>query len=162
MNAGAYGAEMKDVVVETEVLGAGGQVRRITDHGFSYRRSVFIESGEIILGSKLKLTPDDPAAILDRMNELSARRKASQPLDVPSAGSAFKRPKEGFAAVLIDEAGLKGFSIGGAQVSEKHAGFIINKGGATCDDVLSLIEHIKKTVIRVFGIELEPEIRLIQ
>ena len=96
------------------------------------------------------------------MNELSAVRKASQPLDVPSAGSAFKRPKEGFAAVLIDEAGLKGFSIGGAQVSEKHAGFIINKGGATCDDVLSLIEHIKKTVIRVFGIELEPEIRLIQ
>ena len=162
MNAGAYGAGMKDVVVQTEVLGADGQVRTITDHGFSYRRSIFVTSGEFILGSKLKLTPGDPADIMDRMNELSAKRKASQPLDVPSAGSAFKRPKEGFAAVLIDEAGLKGFSIGGAQVSEKHAGFIINKGGATFDDVLRLIEHVKKTVIRVFGIELELEIRLVE
>lgn len=162
MNAGAYGAEMKDVVVQTEVLGTDGQVRTITEHEFSYRRSIFITSGDIILGSRLKLTPDDPEEIMARMNEFSARRKASQPLDVPSAGSAFKRPKEGFAAVLIDEAGLKGFTIGGAQVSEKHAGFIVNKGGATCDDVLKLIEHVKKTVVRVFGIELEPEIRLIK
>lgn len=162
MNAGAYGGQMNDVIVQSEVLGTDGQLKAIDDHEFSYRRSIFMSSSDIILGSRLKLTPGDPEDIMGKMIELSVKRKASQPLDVPSAGSTFKRPKEGFAAALIDEAGLKGFSIGGAEVSEKHAGFIVNKGGATCDDVLMLIEHVRKTVLRIFGIELEPEIRLIK
>ncbi len=111
---------------------------------------------------RLKLQSGETDQIMQKMSEFLAKRKASQPLDVPSAGSVFKRPKAGFAAALIDEAGLKGFSIGGAEVSSKHAGFIVNKGGATCDDVLRLIEHIVKTVQRVFGVELEPEIRYIR
>ena len=103
-----------------------------------------------------------PEKIAEKMRELNARRREKQPLDLPSAGSAFKRPEGGFAAALIDEAGLKGFSVGGAQVSPKHAGFVVNTGGATCDDVLRLIDHIQKTVWDRSGILLEPEVRILQ
>ncbi len=163
MNAGAYGGEMKDVVVMTEYLdenllrktASGGE------HAFEYRHSAFSNGGRIILGSLLKLSKGEPEKIRERMNELSEKRKASQPLDIPSAGSTFKRPKGGYAAALIDEAGLKGYAIGGAQVSEKHAGFVVNRGGATCEDVLRLIEHIKSTVFEKSGILLETEIKYI-
>jgi UDP-N-acetylmuramate dehydrogenase len=162
MNAGAYGSEMKDLVLETEVLDSNGRINTVTDHDFAYRHSRFFSGEEIILGSSLKLISGDANEIMQKMSEFLAKRKASQPLDIPSAGSVFKRPKAGFAAMLIDEAGLKGFSIGGAEVSQKHAGFIVNKGGATCSDVLRLIDHIVKTVSRVFGVELEPEIRYVK
>ena len=162
MNAGAYGSEMKEIVLETEVIDAEGQIKTLTEHDFAYRRSRFFTSGEIILSSRLKLQFGEAEQIMQKMGEFLAKRKASQPLDVPSAGSVFKRPKAGFAAALIDEAGLKGFSIGGAEVSAKHAGFIVNRNGATCDDVLRLIEHVVKTVQRIFGVELEPEIRYIR
>ena len=162
MNAGAYGSEMKDIVLETEVIDAEGQIKTLTEHDFGYRHSRFFASSEIILSSRLKLQFSETDQIMRKMGGFLAKRKASQPLDVPSAGSVFKRPKAGFAAALIDEAGLKGFSMGGAEVSAKHAGFIVNKGGATCDDVLRLIEHVVKTVQRIFGVELEPEIRYIR
>ena len=108
-----------------------------------------------------RLSLDDPEHIRERMAELSARRRKSQPLDLPSAGSAFKRPANGYAAAMIDEAGLKGYRVGGAQVSEKHAGFIVNRGGATFDDVLRVIGHVRETVMARFQTELEPEIRII-
>ena len=114
-----------------------------------------------MVGAHLRLTPDDPAAIHARMMELWAKRNASQPLEKPSAGSTFKRPKEGYAAALIDRAGLKGFSIGGAQVSEKHAGFVINTGNATFADVTALMEHIQKTVRESSGVLLEPEVKIL-
>ena len=110
----------------------------------------------------MRLREDDPEAIRERMRSLLERRKASQPLELPSAGSTFKRPVGGYAAALIDRAGLKGYSVGAAQVSEKHAGFVVNRGGATFDDVLRLIEHIQNEVFRVSGIELEPEVKIIR
>ncbi len=163
MNAGAYGGEIKDVVVMTEYLDENLLKKTASDgeHAFEYRHSAFSDGGKIILGSVLKLRKGERDEIRKRMNELSERRRASQPLDIPSAGSTFKRPKGGYAAALIDEAGLKGYSIGGAQVSEKHAGFVVNRGGATCEDVLRLVEHIKKTVFERSGIMLETEIKYI-
>ncbi len=164
MNAGAYGGEMKDAVVLTEYLNE--ELERKTaagdEHCFEYRRSAFTDTGRIILGSVLHLEAGDPEQIKARMNELAAKRRDSQPLDMPSAGSAFKRPVGGYAAALIEESGLKGFSVGGAQVSEKHAGFIVNRGGATCEDVLELVEHIRETVFKNSGIMLETEIKYIQ
>lgn len=164
MNAGAYGGEMKHVVVKTAALTPGGEVVSIEGeaHGFSYRKSRFEESGEIILESTLSLYKKDPGEIAREMETLSKRRRESQPLHLPSAGSAFKRPKTGYAAALIDEAGLKGFRVGGAAVSEKHAGFIVNLGGATFDDVLAVMEHVKNTVLERCGVELEPEVRIIR
>ncbi|NLM84705.1 MAG: UDP-N-acetylenolpyruvoylglucosamine reductase, partial [Clostridiales bacterium] len=142
----------------------GGEVVTIEGeaHGFSYRKSRFEESGEIILESTLSLYKKDPGEIAREMEALSKRRRESQPLHLPSAGSAFKRPKTGYAAALIDEAGLKGFRVGGAAVSEKHAGFIVNLGGATFDDVLAVMEHVKNTVLERCGVELEPEVRIIR
>lgn len=164
MNAGAYGGEMKDAVVLTEYLNE--ELERKTaagdEHCFEYRRSAFTDTGRIILGSVLHLEAGDPEQIKARMNELAAKRRDSQPLDMPSAGSAFKRPVRGYAAALIEESGLKGFSVGGAQVSEKHAGFIVNRGGATCADVLELVEHIRETVFKNSGIMLETEIKYIK
>ena len=164
MNAGAYGGELKDVVVETEYLDEDMERRvlRGAEHDFSYRHSFFSDRGGVVLRAVFSLEPGDPAAIAARMRELADRRRTSQPLDMPSAGSTFKRPAGGYAAALIEQAGLKGFSVGGAQVSPKHAGFVVNTGGAACADVLRLIEHIQKTVLDRSGILLEPEVRIIR
>ena len=164
MNAGAYGGEMKDVVVKTTYLGADGQVRTIEGarHNFGYRRSCFSGTDDIILSSEMKLSKGNMLAIMLKMKELAAKRRSSQPLDMPSAGSTFKRPATGYAAALIEEAGLKGQGFGGACVSEKHAGFVINRGGATFDDVLKTMELIQKTVYEKFGVELEPEVKIIR
>lgn len=161
MNAGAYGGEMKDAVIKTEYLDEGFNLKTAegAEHGFAYRHSEFSDSDRIILGSVLKLSKGEPSAIRDRMNELSEKRRSSQPLELPSAGSAFKRPKGGYAAALIDEAGLRGYAVGGAQVSEKHTGFIVNRGGATCDDVKRLMSHIVETVYARSGVLLEPEVK---
>ena len=165
MNAGAYGGEMKDVVEysdyydpETDSFGRfSGDEQK-----FSYRRSVYSENeGLIILGGALKLCPGDESEIRALMNENMKKRKDKQPLEYPSAGSAFKRPINDFAARLIDESGLKGFSVGGAAVSEKHAGFVINKGGATSSDVKKLMSEVADRVFEKFGVRLESEIRYI-
>ena len=161
MNAGAYGGEMKDVVVSVRYLDAAGDVRETTEPRFSYRRSRFTDSGELILGARVRLTPDDPAAIHERMMALWARRSASQPLDRPSAGSTFKRPAAGYAAAMIEAAGLKGVCVGGAQVSAKHAGFVINTGNATFADVTALMELIRTRVHADCGVWLEPEVKII-
>lgn len=163
MNAGAYGGEMKDVVWETEYLDESLTPKSVLGerHEFSYRRSIFTDTDKIILKSRLRLTLADPSEITGRMQALSEKRRASQPLEKPSAGSTFKRPAGGYAAALIDQAGLKGFAIGGAQVSEKHAGFVVNRGGATYSDVLRLMSHIRETVYRSSGILLEPEVKII-
>ena len=162
MNAGAYGGEMKDVVTSVTYLDKDLSLRETDDAGFSYRRSRFSDTDCIVLGAKISLHEDDPNAIRERMRLLAERRRSSQPLDMPSAGSTFKRPAVGYAAALIDEAGLKGYTVGGAQVSEKHAGFVVNRGVACFDDVLRLIEHIQSEVYRVSGIELEPEVKIIR
>lgn len=163
MNAGAYGGEMKDVVTSVRYLDSDlcECEKRGSDLDFSYRHSAFSSGGDIILGCTVRLQPGDPEAIGARMRELAEKRRASQPLELPSAGSTFKRPKTGYAAALIDEAGLKGFSIGGAQVSEKHAGFVVNRGSASFDDVLAVMDHVRETVFARSGIELEPEVRII-
>ena len=161
MNAGAYGGEMKDVVVSVRYLDADGAVRETEEPGFSYRRSRFTDSGDVILGARVRLTPDDPAAIHERMMALWARRSASQPLDRPSAGSTFKRPAAGYAAAMIEAAGLKGLAVGGAQVSEKHAGFVINTGNATFADVMALMALIRERVHADSGVWLEPEVKII-
>ena len=162
MNAGAYGGEMKDVVTSVTYLDKDLSLRETDDAGFSYRRSRFSDTDCIVLGAKISLHEDDPNAIRERMRLLAERRRSSQPLDMPSAGSTFKRPAVGYAAALIDEAGLKGYTVGGAQVSEKHAGFVVNRGVACFDDVLRLFEHIQSEVYRVSGIELEPEVKIIR
>lgn len=163
MNAGAYGGEMRDVITTTDYLDRDLISRAFTgdEHGFSYRHSVFSDTGNIILGSVIRLKAGDTIEIKAKMDELSEKRRQSQPLDVPSGGSTFKRPREGYAAELIDRAGLKGYASGGAMVSEKHAGFVINKGGATFEDVLRVMEHVRAEVMRQFGIDLEPEVKIV-
>ena len=163
MNAGAYGGELKDVVARTEYLDEELIPRTVMgpEHDFSYRHSVFSGRETVILRTVFSLTPGEPEAISARMRELAAKRRASQPLELPSAGSTFKRPSGGYAAALIEEAGLKGYSVGGAMVSEKHAGFVVNTGGATAADVRRLIEHIQQTVLARSGIELEPEVLIL-
>ena len=162
MNAGAYGGEMKDVVTAVTYLDEDLTLRETSDGAFSYRHSRFSDTRCAILSARIALTRDDPEAIRERMRALMERRRASQPLDMPSAGSTFKRPVGGYAAALIDQAGLKGYAVGGAQVSEKHAGFVVNRGGASFDDVLALMEHIRQTVSHRFGIQLEPEVKIIR
>jgi len=170
MNAGAYGGEMRDVVASTTALdpGAGssswaGPYEVSGDeHEFSYRHSRFSDTDSVLLSSVIKLKRGQPEEIRARMDELAAKRRASQPLNLPSAGSTFKRPKNGYAASLIEQAGLKGFSVGGAQVSEKHSGFVVNMGGATFSDVTAVMEHVREEVFRQFGIELEPEVKMIR
>lgn len=163
MNAGAYGGELKDVIADVTALYPDG-VRTLTadEMGFSYRHSVFSSSEGIVLGAKLKLEPGDPNAIKAKMDELMARRKASQPLEFPSAGSTFKRPPGHYAGPLIESCGLKGARIGGAEVSCKHAGFVVNAGGATCADVLALMEKVQKTVFDTYGVLLEPEVKIVR
>ena len=162
MNAGAYGGEMKDVVTDLVYLDEELTLRETREPGFSYRHSRFSDSGCVILSGTVKLTPDDGDAVRERMHALMDRRRASQPLELPSAGSTFKRPAGGYAAALIDQAGLRGYAVGGAQVSEKHAGFVVNRGGATFDDVVRLMEHIREEVFRQSGIMLEPEVKIIR
>lgn len=164
MNAGAYGGELKDCVTATEYLDENLEVHTLRgdEHDFSYRHSALSDRNRIVLRTEFTLTPGDREVISARMQELALKRRTSQPLDMPSAGSTFKRPAGGFAAALIDEAGLKGYTIGGAQVSPKHAGFVVNTGNATCGDVLRLMEHIQNTVLSRSGIRLEPEVRIIR
>ena len=163
MNAGAYGGEMVDVLCECEhLLPDGSKSRFIGDElSLSYRHSVYSDSDMLILSLTLRLNKGDSKEIKSKMDELMAKRKDKQPLEYPSAGSTFKRPEGYFAAALLDECGLKGYSSGGAQVSEKHAGFVINKGNATCSDVINLIKHCQKTVMDKKGVLIEPEVKII-
>ncbi|MCL2153389.1 MAG: UDP-N-acetylmuramate dehydrogenase [Oscillospiraceae bacterium] len=164
MNAGAYGGEMKDVVYETSAYSQGdGKYTAIGDeHGFAYRRSIFSSRGGIALGSVLRLQKAEKRIIQAKMDELNARRREKQPLDLPSAGSVFKRPERGHAAFFIEQAGLKGYCVGGAQVSEKHSGFIVNQGEASFSDVMTVIDHVMETVMKLFGVELELEVKIIR
>ena len=161
MNAGAYGGEMVQVVRRTRCLTPEGAVKEIVgeEHEFSYRHSVFSQGEDVILSSVLELEPGQEEDIRAQMAELAQKRKSKQPLEYPSAGSMFKRPQGYFAAALIDQCGLKGFTVGGAQVSEKHAGFVINRGGATCADVLALVREVQRRVREQTGVELEMEVR---
>ena len=165
MNAGAYDGQMAGVVEQTEYLDEAGETHTLTgeEHGFAYRGSVFRAHPDwTVVRSTLRLQPGDPAAILDKMNDFAQRRRDKQPLNFPSAGSTFKRPEGYFAGRLIEDAGLKGVSVGAAQVSEKHAGFLINRGGATCDDMLRLIELVQQRVREQFGVQLDCEVRIIR
>ena len=161
MNAGAYGGEMRDVVVSTRYIDKNGNISEIKgeNHLFGYRKSFFALEGGIILSAVIELKEGNKEDIQALMADLNNRRRTKQPLEYPSAGSTFKRPEGYFAGKLIEDALLKGYSVGGACVSEKHSGFVINKGNATCKDVLSLVEHIKSVVYEKFGVELETEIK---
>ena len=164
MNAGAYGGEMRQVVRSVR---AWYPQRGIVTLGpeelaFDYRRSVFSDGEGVILSALVQLEPGDPAAIRAEMEELAARRRSRQPLEYPSAGSTFKRPEGHFAGVLIEQCGLKGYRVGGGpRCRRKHAGFVVNAGGATCGDVLRLMEHVQKTVLAAAGVWLEPEVRVL-
>ncbi|HHT05553.1 MAG TPA: UDP-N-acetylmuramate dehydrogenase [Hydrogenispora sp.] len=163
MNAGSYGGEMKDVVVAAEVYqpGTGFATLNREELKLGYRTSVLQETGGILVEAVLQLTPGDEATIRAQMKTLNAKRRTKQPLEYPSAGSVFKRPEGAFAGQLIEAAGLKGHRIGQAQVSPKHAGFIVNLGGATARDVLALIEEVQTIVFQRTGYRLEPEIRIL-
>ena len=164
MNAGAYGGEMKDVLVECRHIDRDGNFGSLNGEelGLAYRTSAYEHNGFIITTLVMKLSKGNKNEIRAKMQELLQRRKDKQPLEYPSAGSTFKRPEGFFAGALIEECGLKGYSVGGAQVSEKHAGFVINKGDATAEDVLSLIKYIQDKVFSEKGVMLEPEVRLIE
>lgn len=163
MNAGAYGGEMKDVLTACTHIAPDGTLGRLEKSalGLSYRHSAYSDNSCIITALLLKLQKGNPEEIAQKHKELMGRRREKQPLEYPSAGSVFKRPEGYFAGTLIEQCGLKGRAVGGAQVSQKHAGFIINTGGATCADVLSLIALIQEEVFRKTGVRLEPEIRRI-
>ena len=162
MNAGAYGGEICQVAESVEVMDFAGNIRTLSNEemGFSYRHSVLEDVGGIVISVTFKLMPSDPSEIRGRMKELMGKRSASQPLDLPSAGSAFKRPVGGYAAALIDQAGLKGYQVGGAAISTKHAGFAVNLGGATAADVQNLLTQVSDIVFEKSGIRLEPEVRI--
>jgi UDP-N-acetylmuramate dehydrogenase len=165
MNAGAYGREMGDVVSRSVILEPDGSVSLLNSlaHGFSYRRSVFQTNKYIILEVEMRLNPSDKDSIKNKMEEYRKKRETSQPLDKPCAGSVFRRPElEGvFVGPMIEKCGRKGRRAGGAQVSEKHAGFIVNNGGATAADVLELIKQIRAAVKDRFNVELTAEIRVL-
>ena len=162
MNAGAYGGQLSDCLIDATVLVNGEeQTWTAQDMAMGYRTSRPLREGGVVLSARFRLTPDDPQAILARMKELNARRRDKQPLNYPSAGSTFKRPEGHFAGALIEGAGLKGRRVGGAQVSEKHAGFIVNAGGATAADILALIRVVQDAVRAKDGVELETEVRII-
>lgn len=163
MNAGAYGGEMKDIVKSARCVNESGEIVDVSaeEMNLRYRGSVFSENGWCILSVTMELAQGDKTVIKARMDELMQKRRDKQPLEYPSCGSTFKRPKDGFAAALIEECGLKGYTVGGAQVSEKHSGFVINKGGATFEDVIGLVEHIKRVVREQKGVELECEMLIV-
>lgn len=164
MNAGAYGGEMKDVLTVVRYLTAEGEVVQASaaELDLSYRHSIFEENGGCILSAQFALQPGNAADIRAKMDELMAKRVDKQPLDKPSAGSTFKRPAGAFAAALIDQCGLRGFRHGGAAVSDKHCGFVVNLGGATCADVLALCDEVRAIVKEKTGYELEKEIRVVK
>lgn len=164
MNAGAYDGEMRSVVESVRVLSRDGKridTLPVEAMEYGYRTSRLMEDGGIVLSADFRLEPKEKEAIAARMAELSARRKEKQPLDLPSAGSFFKRPPGHYAGQLIEAAGLKGRQIGGAAVSEKHAGFLVNRGGATASDILALMRAVQEAVYRTSGVRLEPEIRIV-
>lgn len=164
MNAGAYGGELVQVLTSVTFLNEAGEVVTlpVQDCALTYRHSLFTDHPEwLILEAEFELGQGDPVVIKDKMDELAQKRRAKQPLDLPSAGSTFKRPEGHFAAALIEQCGLKGVGVGGAQVSEKHAGFVVNRGGATADDVRRLIALIQSTVLRETGVSLEPEVKFL-
>ena len=160
MNAGAYDGEMKQVTKEVTVLSPAGEIMVLDNQTmeFGYRTSAIKGRGYIVLSVEPKLEKGDQGAISEKMAELAARRRDKQPLEFPSAGSTFKRPEGFFAGKLIEDAGLRGYSIGGAAVSDKHCGFVINKGGATSSDIYRLITEVKAKVMETSGVELEPEV----
>ena len=162
MNAGAYGGEICQVCESVEVMDRQGNISAMDGCGlgFSYRHSIFEDSDSIVLSAVFRLTPTDTDQIREKMADLMNRRKASQPLNLPSAGSAFKRPAGGYAAALIDQAWLKGFCVGGAGVSEKHAGFVVNHGSATAADVKEVLRQVSDRVFEASGIRLVPEVRI--
>ena len=163
MNAGAYGGEMKDILLDAEVLTQDGErlVIPVEELDLSYRHSIIFEKNYIVLAAHIRLSRGDKTQIRNRMNELAGARKEKQPLEYPSAGSTFKRPEGYFAGKLIQDAGLKGYTVGGAQVSEKHSAFVINRGGATAEEVRFLIRQVRSKVKQQFGVELEPEVRML-
>ena len=162
MNAGAYGGEICQVCKQVAVMDFEGNQKLLTNEEvrFSYRNSAIQGENLIVLFADFELQPQPEVSIREKMMDLMAKRRASQPLDLPSAGSAFKRPATGYAAAMIDQAGLKGFQIGGAAVSEKHAGFVVNLGGATAADVRALLEAVADRVEQLHGVRLEPEVRI--
>ena len=163
MNAGAYGGEMKDVVRSVVSLYLPDQALYelpAEKCGFAYRHSIFEDGRSLIAAAVFQLQPGNPEEIQAKMRDLNTRRRERQPLNLPSAGSAFKRPADGHASALIDKAGLRGFSVGGAQVSEKHAGFVVNTGTATYEDVVALLKEVRKVVQEKFHVVLDPEIRI--
>lgn len=162
MNAGAYGGEICQVCESVRVMDFSGNIRQLTGEQmqFSYRHSILEETGGIVLSADFRLTVGEPEAIRAKMRELIARRTASQPLDLPSAGSAFKRPVGGYAAALIDQAGMKGHRVGDAAISSKHAGFAVNLGNATAKDVKILLREVSDKVFENSGIRIEPEVRI--
>jgi len=162
MNAGAYGGEIKDICKNVEIMDMAGDCHTLSssEMHFSYRHSVLEETSGIVISADFVLTPCPVDAIRAKMQELMGKRSASQPLDLPSAGSAFKRPVGGYAAALIDQCGLRGFQIGGAGVSQKHTGFIVNLGGASAQDVKALLEQVSDRVFEKTGIRLQPEVRI--
>ena len=162
MNAGAYGGEIKDICVSVDVMDKAGNITRRSaeEMEFAYRHSILEDEGGIVLSAEFKLRPASTEEVKATMRELQNKRSASQPLDLPSAGSAFKRPVGGFAAALIDQAGLKGYTVGGAAISTKHAGFAVNVGGATAADVRNLLSQVSDIVFEKSGIRLEPEVRI--
>ncbi len=162
MNAGAYGGEICQVCTQVQAMTLDGELKCYTNEemGFSYRHSVLEDSGEVVISADFTLSPKPQEEIRAQMQELMGKRRTSQPLDLPSAGSAFKRPAQGYAAALIDQAGLKGFRIGGAMVSTKHAGFVVNAENATAGDVKQLLQAVAQRVKDHSGILLEPEVRI--
>ncbi len=163
MNAGAYGGQLSDVLRSVTAVTPCGEIVTLTaeELKLGYRHSVFMENGYIITEATLELAAGETAAIRDAMNDYMARRRDKQPLEYPSGGSFFKRPEGHFAGALIEQCGLKGFAVGGAQVSEKHAGFVINRGGATCADVMALCDAVTQRVEERFGVVLEREVQLV-
>lgn len=162
MNAGAYGGEIKDVLVSCKVLKDGKVIELDNEQaGFEYRNSRIMAEKMIVLEAVLRLEKGNKEEILSKMKELNSQRNTKQPAEFPSAGSTFKRPEGYFAAKLIDDSGLRGFSVGKAQVSPKHCGFVVNNGGATAQEVLELIEKVTEIVYDKFGVRLEPEVRII-
>ena len=161
MNAGAYGGEMKDVLETVTVLCPNGEIKVLENEELElgYRTSIIAKKGFIVLEAVVKLSRGDKEAIRERMNELKIQRTTKQPLEYPSAGSTFKRPTGYFAGKLIQDAGLRGFQVGGAQVSEKHCGFVINKENATAADIVELMNQVAAIVKEKFGVELEPEVK---
>lgn len=163
MNAGAYGGEMRDIVESVRVLNRNGEILKLTNAQmeFGYRHSCVLEKEYLVLEAVFRLKKSDSAEIGNKMEALRNQRRSKQPLEYPSAGSTFKRPEGYFAGKLIMDAGLSGFMVGGAQVSEKHCGFVVNRGNASAADILAVIRHVQKTVNERFGVELQTEVKML-